>query len=335
MHSHWVSAAFLRRRWVSPMPQEEFPDTGRFQAVLRNATRADQVACLQIKRFCESFRVLGWQFFRGRTARCVRYSEQGRLFPSAAHAMDAIFKFFDRFTEMIPHSTMQMVRLGAILLWLIMGTIAIFYSWRAGSDSVPSSGQDLSQAGIREKVERERNLQNPPGLDLRSRESVVIPDTGEFRREGEPVIPYRPDGRVETRPLPNGERPKEPFSGERSSGPPYVGEDPSAYPNRGYSPPRDAGASGTRDGRAGESESRRAPLLPPPGRRSPQERAPEGNRRGQEQPDRTPAESTAPADRRTEGPRKKGPSHDPSLYPRRKSGPPALLPPGSGRSGQE
>ena len=255
--------------------------------------------------------------------------------------MNAVFKFFDRLTEMIPHGTMQMVRLGAVLVWLILGTIAIFYAWRAGSDSVPPSGQDLSQASIREKVERERNRQNPPGLDLKTRETVVIPDTGEFRREGEPDLPYRPDRKVETRPLPNGSQPKEPFSGERPAGPPYVGEDPSAYPNRGYAPARDPGASGTRDSRRGENESRNAPLLPAPGQGSDSSRgrsvppSEEGGRRANPSAG---SEETGPSPRRVRKARSAPAGtgrKEPSLYPRRRAGAPGLLPPSSGRPGGE
>ncbi len=249
--------------------------------------------------------------------------------------MDTIFKFFDRLTEQLPHGTVQMIRLGAVLFWLILATIAVFYAWRSGADSVPPSGQDLSQVSIREKVERARNLENPPGLDLRGRESVVIPDTGEFRRGTEDHIPYRPDGRTDTRPMKEGDRPKEPFSGERPSGAPYAGEDPSIYPNRGYVPPRDPGASGTRDSRTGESESRGAPLLPPPSgpgsaRRPPARGAePEGEpgterRTDPSTPRSAPAQPSRPKTERA------GKSAEPSLYPKRRSNEPGLLPP-SGR----
>lgn len=248
--------------------------------------------------------------------------------------MDTIFKFFDRLTEQLPHGTVQMIRLGAVLFWLILATIAVFYAWRSGADSVPPSGQDLSQVSIREKVERARNLQNPPGLDLRGRESVVIPDTGEFRRGTEDHIPYRPDGRTETSPMKEGDRPKEPFSGQRPGGPPYAGEDPSIYPNRGYVPPRDPGASGTRDSRTGESESRGAPLLPPPSGPGSVRRSPARGNQSESQPeegrDQPAAPRSAPARQPQTKPARAGKSGEPSLYPRRRSNEPGLLPP-SGR----
>lgn len=241
--------------------------------------------------------------------------------------MDTILKLFDRLTEQLPHGTIQLIRMGAALAWVILATIAIYYAWSAGSDSVPPSGQDLSQARIREKIERERNLANPPQLDLRSRESVIIPDTGEFRTEGRPEVPYRPEGRSEVgKPIPGQSDPREPFSERRPGNVPYAGEDPNVMPGRDYVPSRDPGSSGPRDNRGDSTSPNGVPLFPVPSTRPvrPGGQAPTADQSGAGRSD-PPAQTPPP---RRVAP---GDGSQPSLYPRSKPGGPALLPPEGGR----
>lgn len=183
--------------------------------------------------------------------------------------MDAFYKLFDRLTEMLPASALRMIRLGALLAWLIAATVVVFFSWQVGSKSVPASGQDLSMAVIREKVAREKNLKNPPPPEISSPEKIIIPDTGEFPQESMPDIPYPIQKRGEN-PL-EGESPEflEKIPQYKvKEGPVYQGEGADSgfilYPPKEHIPEKDAGVGGVREGSLyRKSKLKEADLLAP------------------------------------------------------------------------
>ncbi|MCB1318116.1 MAG: hypothetical protein KDK34_24850 [Leptospiraceae bacterium] len=76
---------------------------------------------------------------------------------------------------MIPPNVLKLLRLAAILVWVIAGGIVAIYSWQSGAESAPQMGQDLSLANIKEKVEREENL--------RRTGDVILPDLNDLISE--------------------------------------------------------------------------------------------------------------------------------------------------------
>ena len=175
--------------------------------------------------------------------------------------MDVVWKLFDQITASLPPQLLQMIRLGALLVWLIAATIVGFYSWQRGAMEAPQSGQDLSMATIREKITREENLKRP--------DDITIPELQELTPENELAeLPYDRLRRREGRGLAGeDDRLREPETGpggrvEEGNAPPFLGDTQSssnagAFPRNIYKPGRDPGAAGIRE----ESGNRR----PPPG----------------------------------------------------------------------
>lgn len=162
--------------------------------------------------------------------------------------MKSVLAFIDGLLERIPHGAVRLIRLGALLFWLILATVVVFYSWSFGSQATPTSGQDLSLTTIREKIEREKNLKNPPDLDISDRRNITIPDIGELEREASPVIPYLPTPRrgnelEEKQPSPSGSQSQSqlPFLGSR------VNREGELYPPKYYIPEKDSGVGGARE----------------------------------------------------------------------------------------
>ncbi len=89
--------------------------------------------------------------------------------------MDDLYKLFDRFTEMIPPQLLPVIRLAAILVWVLMAGIVAILAWRQGSESAPQMGQELSLAEIKARQQREANLKKPP--------AVRVPDLNELLPE--------------------------------------------------------------------------------------------------------------------------------------------------------
>ncbi len=86
--------------------------------------------------------------------------------------MNNILKLLDGLLGKIPPSILQMIRLGALLLWLVLGTLVAIFAWTTGTKRAPQSGQDLSLADLRERMQREKNE--------KAGSPVTIPDIGEF-----------------------------------------------------------------------------------------------------------------------------------------------------------
>ncbi|MCB1326039.1 MAG: hypothetical protein H7A21_17700 [Spirochaetales bacterium] len=177
--------------------------------------------------------------------------------------MNALYKLFDRFTEMVPPQILQFIRLGALLIWLIIATIVAYMAWQSGAQSAPQMGQELSLATIREKVEREENL--------RRTGNVILPDLNDLvperRRERSGAFdPESPPRIGLDNPGLAGEDIEmlEPESPPRSRGtdelPPYVGDDARLSPPR-YAPERDQGVGGVRQPRDRASGTE-APAIP-------------------------------------------------------------------------
>ncbi len=134
--------------------------------------------------------------------------------------MNSLLAMIDRMTSKIPPNVMRLVRLGAILVWAVLGTVVVFFSWRKGQDATPAQGQDLSIATIKERVQREENRRNSG--------DVTVPDLREFLPEtNSPDMPgqKRPNRRaglsgVDDRLI----EPDNPIE-KPSSLPPFIGED--------------------------------------------------------------------------------------------------------------
>lgn len=165
--------------------------------------------------------------------------------------MDIVFKFFDQITDKIPPRILQLVRLSALLIWLVLATIAIFFSWQRGAMEAPQSGQDLSMAAIREKITRQENLQKPP--------DIVIPQINELPTERRfSDLPYEARQREGRGLAGEDDRLREPYpqqdSMERApeNMPPYLGDTGSpntdqVFPRNTYKPARDPGVGGVRE----------------------------------------------------------------------------------------
>lgn len=89
--------------------------------------------------------------------------------------MDGLYKLFDRFTEMIPPQLLPVIRLAAMLVWVLLAGIVAILAWRQGSESAPQMGQELSLAEIKARQQREANLRKPP--------AVRVPDLNELLPE--------------------------------------------------------------------------------------------------------------------------------------------------------
>jgi len=134
--------------------------------------------------------------------------------------MQKLFALIDRLTEKMPPNVLRMIRLGALLLWVVLGTVIVFFSWRSGQDSTPPQGQDLSIATIRERVQKEENR--------RRSGDVTVPDLKEFFPEtNSPDLPTQT--KKQTKPGLSGVddrliEPQNPIE-QPSALPPFLGED--------------------------------------------------------------------------------------------------------------
>lgn len=180
--------------------------------------------------------------------------------------MDALYKLFDRFSEMIPPQLLPVIRLAAILVWVVLAGIVAVLAWGQGSESAPQMGQELSLAEIKARQQREANLKKP--------QSVRIPDLNELipERSREPIQYESPtldarrqDSNANTNRMleSDGEliEPRNPVSDPRGN---YRGEglaprDGQATPGmlpvgpQDYRPARDAGVGGVRDDAGGST----------------------------------------------------------------------------------
>ena len=89
--------------------------------------------------------------------------------------MELFYKYFDKFTNMIPSNVLQMIRLGALLAWLIGATLVTYVSWTVGEESAPELGQKLFLSNIKEDIAREQNIHSVG--------DVVLPDLNDLIRE--------------------------------------------------------------------------------------------------------------------------------------------------------
>ncbi|MCR9144096.1 MAG: hypothetical protein NXI24_17745 [bacterium] len=197
--------------------------------------------------------------------------------------MDGLYKLFDRFSEMIPAQLLPVIRLAAILVWVLLAGIVAILAWGQGSESAPQMGQELSLAEIKARQQREANLQKP--------QNVRIPDLNELipERPREPVqyeSPRRADSGDDRRGLIQSDsnliEPRNPaddplYRGEglaprdRTSGPvpgdsSRTDSGPEMLPvgPRDYQPARDAGVGGVRDSSGGNAPGGRNQAAPLP-----------------------------------------------------------------------
>ena len=89
--------------------------------------------------------------------------------------MDKVYQLFDKFTNMIPANVIQVIRLGAILAWLILATVATVLSWQSGVEATPELGQALSLSNIKEEIARKNNLKKTG--------DIVLPDLNDLIRQ--------------------------------------------------------------------------------------------------------------------------------------------------------
>jgi hypothetical protein len=84
----------------------------------------------------------------------------------------ALYKIFDRFTEMIPPQLLPILRMAAVLGWAVMAVVVVAMAWQRGGESAPQVGQELSLAEIKARQQREANLKKP--------QNVRVPDLNEL-----------------------------------------------------------------------------------------------------------------------------------------------------------
>ncbi len=202
--------------------------------------------------------------------------------------MQQLLKLFDSLTGRIPPNLLQILRLSALLFWLVAATIVAYYAWQRGAGAAPQMGQDLSLSEIKERVEREQNLHRQGDLAIPDLNELIPEERGyesPFEREpvraadlaGEDARLIEPENPVSN---PGGRGPL-PFAGESNLSPGDV---------RGYVPDRDAGVGGVRD-----SVERDGDLLPLDDVRSPDARRPAPVREREGASARDPAQTESPA----------------------------------------
>lgn len=169
--------------------------------------------------------------------------------------MQQLLKLFDSLTGRIPPNLLQILRLSALLFWLVAATIVAYYAWQRGAGAAPQMGQELSLSEIKERVQREENLHRQGDLAIPDLNELIPEERGyesPFEREPERALDLagedsrlmEPENPVNN---PGGQGPL-PFAGESNLSPGDV---------RGYVPDRDAGVGGVRD-----SVERDGDLLP-------------------------------------------------------------------------
>ncbi len=202
--------------------------------------------------------------------------------------MDALYKMFDRITEMIPGQLLPVIRFGAIGLWAIMAIVVVIISWSQGTESAPQIGQELSIAEMKERQKREENLKDRgevsiPGLD------EILPERSE---RSETPFQYEYEGEREPTVMQEDDALREPSDTRE---PTYQGDNPAPLQEGGsYVPNRDAGVGGVRE--RFDTQPGEGGLLPLPGederaRRSDQQTQTPPTRSEQSQPAREPTGS--------------------------------------------
>jgi len=180
-------------------------------------------------------------------------------------------------------STIRLIRMGAILVWVLLAVVSVYYAWAGGTKAAFVSGEDLSLITIREKAERRRNLENPPELDLRDPNSITVPDASEMRRDRPSRVPYPREKSVKNELEPEDSRLKKPYEpGRENRLPPYRGESDSdgPYPRRRYIPGKDSGVGdrGERTGPASKENRTRERTEDKKRERAPSPRVKKGKR---------------------------------------------------------
>lgn len=128
----------------------------------------------------------------------------------------------DRMLHAVPPDVQKMVRLGALAVWGVLVIFVVIWSFRAGSDSAPQTGDDLYLSNIKEKVYRDRMKRNPA--------DVTLPDLNELsKQEVAPLSVYEPESNP-----PRGDEPSPEISPL-----PMKGEDGGViFPEKGVRPER-------------------------------------------------------------------------------------------------
>ncbi len=162
--------------------------------------------------------------------------------------MNRLLELIDEFSEKIPPNLMKSIRLGALVFWAGIAVIVMVYAWQYGVDHAPQVGQELHLTDVREKIQREKNLEK--------REHVTVPDIFDLPYESESNIPDMTE-RVRQGIAPLDEKKED--TSENSEFPPFMGESRSnVYPSE-YIPEKDAGVGGVREKPSSNSEA--IPLL--------------------------------------------------------------------------
>ena len=175
---------------------------------------------------------------------------------------------------MIPPQLLPVIRLGAILVWVLFAVIVAVLAWQQGSESAPQVGQELSLAEIKARQQREANLQKP--------QAVRIPDLNELIPErAEEPLRYEGSDRHRTN-LAGDDRsraglvgaddnliePRNPADGSYYSGEglaPRDGANVLPVGPQDYSPRADSGVGGVREdrrNRASEHDDRAGAIEP-------------------------------------------------------------------------
>lgn len=139
--------------------------------------------------------------------------------PSDTKGVNNILKMLDGLLAKLPPAVIQMIRLGSLLIWLILGTIVAIFAWSTGTRRAPQSGQDLSLVELRERIQREKNE--------KAGAPVTIPDIGEFvDEERSDKMPFKTEKRKEKGLAGSDNKLIEPENPIRGSGelPPFLGD---------------------------------------------------------------------------------------------------------------
>lgn len=178
--------------------------------------------------------------------------------------VESILKTIDKIFEAIPPNVAKAVRLSSILVWLVLATIVIFYSVQAGQVAAPQTGEDLSMATLKERIQKERNLRSPGELTVPDLSELVTEESGpDFRARRDSAdqeeLQLNPESAKPFEPLDTTNEP-----GTMQADPdevPYRSESLDPYPKRQYRPATDPGSAGERT----RPESGNTELMPLPG----------------------------------------------------------------------
>ncbi len=171
---------------------------------------------------------------RGRSAHCHLLLVPDKK-SYETDSMGTIFQFFDRITAAIPPNLVRAIRLGTIVFWVGLAIAISIYSWRYGVEHAPRMGQDLYLAEIKEKIQKDKNLDQ--------RAPVTVENLNDILTEGDQAQIPEVQGRIREG-LDSHLETAEPAP---SSFPPFLGSKKAlVYPEQGYRPSRDEGVAGGR-----------------------------------------------------------------------------------------